>query len=92
MNDFAVKGPRVEDMNKAKEYFIKNYKENQRENSYWANTLTDYILTGIDSDTNYLKVIDSISAEDVRKAFVAIVKQNNHAEIIMKGTAAGKAQ
>ena len=92
VNDFAANGPRKEDMNKAKEYFVKNYKENQRENSYWADTLTEYLLTGIDKDTDYIKVIKSISTQDVRKAFVAIVKQNNHAEIIMKGTAAGKAQ
>lgn len=83
--DFTKNGPREEDLTKAKEYMSKTYKENQRENSYFASIISEYITSGIDVDTDYEKTLQSITVDDVRKVFAAFMKPGNHAEIIMKG-------
>ena len=84
---FSKEGPRVEDMNKAKEYYAKNYLKNQKENSYWRSVLTEYLLSGYDIDTGYEAILRSITARDVRNALVNVFKNGKHSEIIMKGVA-----
>ena len=85
--EFASNGPSEENMSKAKEFFLKNYKENLRENSYWTKTLTDYLDSGVDCSTDFEKVLESISVKDVRDIFKSVMEENNHLEIIMKGVA-----
>ncbi|MBQ0025255.1 MAG: insulinase family protein [Bacteroidales bacterium] len=83
--DFVQNGPSEASLSKAKEYFIKNYKENLRENSYWSGVISDYILSGADNDTEYEAILNGLDSETVRKVFASIFNQNNHSEVIMHG-------
>lgn len=83
---FLEEGPRESDLNKSKEYLLKKYKENTRENKYWASIISEYLQSGYDLDTAYEEMVKSITADDARKALKAVVDQNNCAKVIMVGT------
>ena len=83
--EFAQNGPSQENLQKVKDYLHKNYQENLRLNGYWSGEM--YVLKkwGIDEVTEYEKVLDSITTDDVRKAIVDILKQKNQTRVIMYG-------
>ena len=84
---FAKEGPAAENLAKGKEFLAKKHKENIAENSYWAGCLADLLETGVDRSADFEAVLESITAEDVRASFAAMLKAANHSEIIMVGTA-----
>ena len=48
LNQFVDQGPSAENLNKVKEFMLKKYKENAKENSYWVNILGEYFWEGTD--------------------------------------------
>lgn len=87
LNDFAQNGPSAENLAKVKEYMLKKYQEGLRENSYYENAIAEYLRNGMDKMTDYEKVLNAITAEDVRVVFDSLMKQNNKATVIMHGIA-----
>ena len=85
--EFAQKGPSAEDLTKAKEYMQKKYGENQKENGYFSGRLKTWLKDGLDMDTDYEKVLASVTGADVAKALADIMKAGNSAAVIMVGTA-----
>ncbi len=63
----------------------KKYQENLRENSFYNGVLTGYLKYGVDQMTDYLKVLDSITAQDVAQAVREILAQKNQSRVIMYG-------
>lgn len=84
--DFTVNGPSEENLAKGKEFYLKEHGENLRENYYWAQALGILLDTKVDITANYEDVLKSITTDDARKAVNAMLKQNNHSEVIMVGT------
>lgn len=84
--DFTANGPSEENLAKGKEFYLKEHGENLRENHYWAQALGILLDTKVDITANYEDVLKSITADDARKAVNAMLKQNNHSEVIMVGT------
>ena len=82
---FAKSGPSAENMAKVKDYMIKKHQENLRENSYFAAALKTILLHNQDMLTDYEKILESITAEDIRLAIDNLLKQNNNVKVIMKG-------
>ena len=85
VDEFSQSGPSQESLDKAKEFFLKNYQENLRENSYWSSVIKEYIQTGTDFSTDFESTVSNLDIKTVKKVFNSIYKQGNHAEIIMKG-------
>ena len=56
-----------------------------RENSYFAAALKTILLHNQDMLTDYEKILESITAEDIRLAIDNLLKQNNNVKVIMKG-------
>jgi zinc protease len=84
-NKYAVDGPNDENLNKIKEYLLKSHKENLKENSYWLNVLSEKYWTGVDLDTEYEKILNDITKDDIRNFTRYILKQNNIKSILMTG-------
>ena len=59
--------------------------ENLRQNNYWSGEMYFWNRFGIDEVTDYEKVLDSITTDDVRKAIADILKQKNQTRVIMYG-------
>ena len=83
--EYIANGPSAENLAKAKEYLAKEYKANQTENTFWSMILQDKLISGVDMQTDYLSVLDSITAEDAAALLKAIVEQNNKSVIVMLG-------
>jgi zinc protease len=83
--DFAQNGPSEANLAKVKDYLHKKYQENLRENSYYNAVLTGYLRYGVDQMTDYEKVLDSITAQDVAKAVRDLLAKDNQTLVIMYG-------
>ncbi|MBO5678384.1 MAG: insulinase family protein, partial [Bacteroidaceae bacterium] len=85
LHKFAEEGPRQKDLDKVREYMLKKYTENQKENSYWANQLHNEIALGYDGYTDYEKTLNSITTDDLKKFAKSLLKQGNKIEVSMVG-------
>ncbi len=83
--DFAQNGPSDENIAKVKDYIVKKHQENLRENRFWSSTLKDYMKYGVDYYTDYESVLESITADDIRKAISDMLDEKNQTRIIMYG-------
>ena len=83
LNQFVDQGPSAENLNKVKEFMLKKYKENAKENSYWVNILGEYFWEGTDMNTGYTNTVNSITAKDLQEFTKALLEQNNRVEVSM---------
>ena len=73
----------LEKLNKAKEYMLKNVDDQAKTNNYWIRkigTLRDY---GVDTHTDYKKVVEAQTPESVAAVVKELLKPGNRAEVIM---------
>ena len=85
LHKFAEEGPRQKDLDKVREYMLKKYTENQKENGYWSNLMLGYALDGVDSYKDYEKILNSITIDDLKKFAKSLLKQGNSIEVSMVG-------
>ena len=83
MNDFIANGPDADKLKKVKEYMLKTYEQNQKENGYWMGVLYSYFWEGTDSATDYVKTINGISGADLQQFAKALFSQQNRIEVSM---------
>ena len=76
-------GPRPEHLAKVKEFMLKKHTEDAKENTYWVSQLTQYYWYNIDMDSNYDKVVNEITIEDVKNFAKALLDQGNIIEVTM---------
>jgi len=72
-----------EDLQKVKESMIKDFNAAQRKNGYWSNVLQEYLRYGIDTNTDYKSIIESMTTQGLQDYLKDILKSGNHTEIIM---------
>ncbi len=85
VKQFVVDGPKAEDLTKAKEALVKDYEEDIHQTSYWHSRMNEYLHYGVDSYTDYLAVLDSVTAEDIKARLAEFIESNNLTSIIMVG-------
>ena len=85
LNKFAEEGPRQQDLDKVREYMLKKYAENQKENAYWGNQMQNYVIDGFDGYKDYEKILNSITTDDLKKFAKSLLKQGNQIEVSMVG-------
>ena len=79
----AQEGPSPEHLAKVKEFLLKKHLENVKENGYWLNQLNEYYFCNIDFNTNYEKLVNEITVEDVKNFTKALLDQGNIIEVTM---------
>jgi zinc protease len=69
LENIAGNGPRQVDLEKTVSNLMKTREEEREHNSYWANTIRNYYLTGIDSndDSNFSDVLNKFTVKKVKK-------------------------
>ncbi len=84
IDDIAAKGVTEEELNKVKEFEIKDYNDKQRENSYWQNQIVMTTVWGNDDRTGALDAIKSMTSKDIQD-FVNnyLLKQHNRVIVTM---------
>lgn len=83
LEKIIAEGPTEAQIQKVKEYMLKKYNDNQKENGYWMGNLNEYFYTGLDKNANYDTIVNSITAKDIQKFAAALVKQGNKTTVIM---------
>lgn len=76
-------GPLAEDLNKAKEYLLKQYDQNQRENNYWSSVIRAKYKDGIDYETNYAEAVKAVDVNAIKDFANKIFNQGNVVEVVM---------
>ena len=79
----AQEGPRPEHLAKVKEFLLKKHTENAKENSYWLGQLNNFYWNNVDMNTNYEKLVNEITVEDVKNFTKALLDQGNIIEVTM---------
>ena len=79
----AKEGPKPEHLAKVKEFMLKQYSEQIKENGYWLNRLLDYYFNKVDMNTNYEKLVNEITVKDVKNFTKALLDQGNIIEVTM---------
>ncbi len=83
LKKLAAEGPSDVHLQKVKEYMLKKYADNQKENGYWMNNLNDYFYYGMDMTEGYTDIVNSIIAKDIQKFVSDLLKQGNEIEVTM---------
>lgn len=83
LKKLAAEGPSDVHLQKVKEYMLKKYADNQKENGYWMNDLNDYFYYGMDMTEGYTDIVNSITAKDIQKFVSDLLKQGNEIEVTM---------
>ena len=83
LKKLAAEGPLDVHLQKVKEYMLKKYADNQKENGYWMNNLNDYFYYGMDMTEGYTDIVNSITAKDIQKFVSDLLKQGNEIEVTM---------
>ena len=79
----AAEGPTPEQMQKVRDYMVKQYNDNQKENSYWISSLDEYYYTGIDFNADYLNIVNSVTAADVKAFATDLIQQGNKVTVVL---------
>ena len=79
----AAEGPSAEQMQKVRDYMVKQYNDNQKENSYWISSLDEYYYTGIDFNADYLNIVNSVTAADVKAFATDLIQQGNKVTVVL---------
>lgn len=83
--DFAQNGPSETNLAKVKEYMLKKYQENLRNNGYFERSMTEYLRNGNDLLTEYANELNRLTGEDIRLIFNDMLKQGNKVLVVMNG-------
>lgn len=85
LDNFVKHGPDTEKVARVKEFMLKKFRENQKENAYWMSQLKEYYWNGIDGSTEYEKILNDISPKEIRKTIKKLLKQGNSIDISING-------
>ncbi len=84
INEIAMNGVTSDELEKAVNYNVKTYADNQRKNDYWEGLIRAYVIYGKDTQTDYESIQRSITSDDLAK-FVRLhlLKDSNCLTILM---------
>ena len=87
-DDVAENGASEESINKAKEYFLKTYTQNQRENRWWMNRIQSIAFRGYDPAEGYEDIVRSITPANIKQIATTIKTNGNRVRVVMNPDAA----
>ena len=84
VEDIAANGASEESISKAKEYMLKTFAQNQRENGYWMGRINEILRRNYDSSKDYEAVISGITNADIKAMAQTILKNGNRCRVVME--------
>ena len=82
--DVAENGVSEESLTKAKEYLLKTFKQNQRENGFWMNRIASIARRNYDPAEDYEAIVSGITASNVKQMATTIMADGNRVRVIME--------
>jgi zinc protease len=77
-------GPSQADLQKAKEYFLKQRQEDIKENNWWLSRMDDYYFYNLDSFTGYDDKVRGLSVQSVHDYAKKVLTQGNVVQVVMR--------
>lgn len=71
------------ELDKVKEYMVKNYKESRERNGGWLNAISGWNMNGVDTFNGNEASINAITVDDVKNFMKQINGQNNYRVVIL---------
>ncbi|MDD4604184.1 MAG: insulinase family protein [Bacteroidales bacterium] len=84
INKLIENGPTETDLQKAKEYFLKQRPEDMKENNWWSGTLSDYYLYNLDYLNGYENNVKALTVQSVHDYARKTLSQGNVVEVLMR--------
>ena len=84
LQEMAEKGPRKEDIEKTREYLLKNWNTSLEQNGSWLSYIQNYVRYGTDFLADYERTLQSITGEEVRAMMQRILEDGNRVEVVMR--------
>ena len=82
--DVAENGVSEESLTKAKEYLLKTYKENQRENGWWMNRIASIARRNYDPAEDYEAIVSSLTSSNIKQMATTILAEGNRIRMVME--------
>ena len=83
LEKMATEGPSQTDLDKVKAYELKVYNQVLEMNNYWELVLYNDLYNGNDIDTDFRKIVEGMTVEDVRQILKQLLDQKNRIEVTM---------
>ncbi|WP_029904510.1 pitrilysin family protein [Prevotella sp. 10(H)] len=83
VKNIAEKGPEDADFQKVKEYMLKKFQEDEKQNGYWVSILGANYFYGEDNHSNYQSIVNALTKDDVRNITKQLISQDNFIQVIM---------
>jgi zinc protease len=83
-NKMRENGPTEIDLQKAREYFIKQRQEDLKENTWWLSTLGEYYFYGMDFMTGYEEKVKALDTKTIHNFAKKVLSQGNIIEVVMR--------
>ena len=80
----AEEGPLADDIAKSKEFLQKNYANVLENNGGWMSAITRWYEEGYNYKEEYLDILESVTADDVKAFAQQILKDNNRTLVVMR--------
>ncbi len=77
-------GPSEADLQKAKEYFMKQRQEDMKENSWWMSRMDDYYFYNLDFLTGYDDKVKALNIQSVHDYAKKVLTQGNVVQVVMR--------
>ena len=79
----AKDGPEQSYFNKCAGNILTNHKELVQENDYWLSKISTYYFSKLDTHTDYQKILNALTPDDIRNFTKELIEQGNFIELVM---------
>lgn len=83
LDSMALNGPKPTELEKVKEYEKKTYGQLVVNNDYWEYIKYNELRNFIDFDKDYLKLVESLTVEDIKQTAKQLLAPNNKIQVTM---------
>lgn len=84
INKIIKEGPLENDILKVKENLRSRYASNQKLNGWWLNTIMQYNNDGIDVCSDYINIVEKMTASKLKETLKMLIEQGNETIITMQ--------
>jgi len=77
-------GPSEADLQKAKEYFLKQRQEDIKENNWWLSRMDDYYFYNLDFLTGYDDKVNALNVQSLHDYAKKVLTQGNLVQVVMR--------
>ena len=80
----AADGPLAEDMDKTREFLLKDYKKNIEQNGWWSHAMQTYYDFGVDYVNDYEAAVNDVTSADVQALAKRMLDEKSMIKVVMR--------